>query len=1099
MQKRTYLAITKEAKKEALRAAGRLPNGDYALEYDRSQKVWFAKAEADLEKVKAWLPENIVTGQSSTVTENLSPAEEFAQKLEDAGFILPDNGLPEMDGKRHRVATEGDKPGTKSGIYQGYLDGRPAGWYQNHRSSEGKVNWTSTGTYQYDPVEAIKQRALAAQKRWDREIKAHDDYARIAKTLSSQWSKMPDAPDTHAYLARKGVTASAGVKLDKYDNLVIPLRNTDSELRSLQYIKPDGTKNLKKGAEKTGNYFVVGGELNPQVPLLYAEGYATAASLHQATGMPVIMTVDAGNMVTVSRKLSELYPDSAHIILGEDDFTKDDNKGLNKAREAAEAIGGTYIIPQFTESERALAFAGAGSFSDFNDIHASRGIDAVRDQLAPVLDPLLPDWRQAFNENNSMPDNQILPEPPTEHDAGPAQEEVDLSEYADFMSQAPASPVPEDSIPGNTHAEPVTEPGLTADAVTVSPAAETSPESTAQLSEHNGHVPVPDAEQPKPEVELIDKPVQLEEVVEPIQPLAPEPAPEEPVQMPAPGVVEASETEPFVKPKEPVSDEPVNSDTTEPEIMAPAGDSEPAAAENGFNFTFGRHAGDISPGDDPTPLINLDELLQGLTSRQEGRTWIYSLDGQDAFRDYGDRIVMATPEASENDRMILAALLSAKANQRGAVEITGSDEFIQRTMGLIADHNIDVHFKNPQQREQFEALLKARAENTVPQNGLNIGPESGPETSAPVSPAPGPGVAEPAVSDSSAGPKEATEQAVTPELSVLDKETLRTGLTGKLLDAGKAPYKFDKSNSESFYVQMRTKSGNKTYWGVELEQALKDSGNQPGDMVKLQYLGKKAVTVNVPVKDADGNVTGFERLDTHRNHWTVTPALDNQLLVADKHAVAPAELAAYDGNAFWKLQQQIIQNNNLPLSAPAPSGHGLLYTSPDGKGQIAPEVPPVNAPVPNHSKAAGSVVMAALDDKGELLAHLVKGHGDYLQGVIRHEGELKNVLARICTTEKGNTYLALNSVQDNGKLQLIGHASAVNKLRNAEVNYDTFAFQMKGKDEHKFAVPLISPEKIPPALHSKLGFSQAYAPPKSEEPVQTPHVQAKPAIQPQPM
>ncbi|WP_162734360.1 LPD7 domain-containing protein, partial [Escherichia coli] len=835
------------------------------------------------------------------------------------------------------------------------------------------------------------------------------------------------------------------------------------------------------------------------VPLLYAEGYATAASLHQATGMPVIMTVDAGNMVTVSRKLSELYPDSAHIILGEDDFTKDDNKGLNKAREAAEAIGGTYIIPQFTESERALAFAGAGSFSDFNDIHTSRGIDAVRDQLAPVLAPLLPDWRQAFSENNSMPDNQILPELPAEHDAGPAPEEVDLSEYADFMSHEPASPAPEGSIPGNTHAEPVIEPGLTADTVTVLPAAETSPESTAQLSEHHGHIPVPDAEQPKPEVEPINKPVQPEEVVEKLRPVDPEPVPEQPEEVPTPGVFETSEKESVIKPNAPVTDEPVNSGTAEPESMAPAGDSEPAAAENGFSFTFGRHAGDISPGDDPKPLVNLDELLQGLTSRQEGRTWIYSLDGQDAFRDYGDRIVMATPEASENDRMILAALLSAKANQRGAVEITGSDEFIQRTMVLIADHNIDVHFKNPQQREQFEALLKSRAENTVQQNGLNIGPESGPETPAPVSSVPAPGVAEPALSESTTRPIEATEKTVTPELSVLDKETLRTGLTGKLLDAGKAPYKFDKSNSESFYVQLRTKSGNKTYWGVELEQALKDSGNQTGDMVKLQYLGKKAVTVNVPVKDAEGNITGFERLDTHRNHWTVTPALDNQLLVADKHAVAPAELAAYDGNAFWKLQQQIIQNNNLPLSSPAPSGHGLLYTGPDGKGQIAPEVPPVNAPVPNHSKAAGSVVMAALDDKGELLAHLVKGHGDYLQGVIRHEGEMKNVLARICTTEKGNTYLALNSVQDNGKLQLIGHASAVNTLRNAEVNYDTFAFQMKGKDEHKFAVPLISPEKIPPALHSKLGFSQAYAPPKSEEPVQTPHVQAKPAIQPQPM
>ncbi|WP_323839616.1 LPD7 domain-containing protein [Photorhabdus africana] len=1113
MQKRTYLTITPDNKKAALRAAGRLADGNYALEYDRSEKLWFAKPDADLEKVKHWLPENTISQPNQTTTNNLTPAEEFAQVLQDAGFIFPAGDLPEMDGKKHRVYVKGQKnisqhknkngdyPGG-SGVYQGFMDGRPAGWYENHRASEGKVNWTSTGSYTYDPAEAIKQRALAAQKRWNREIQSQLEFTQMGKTLARQWSKMPPAPETHAYLARKGVPAVDGVRLDKYDNLVIPLRNSDGELRSLQYIKPDGTKNLKKGAEKTGNFFVVGGELNPRVPLLYAEGYATAASLHQATGMPVIMTVDAGNMVTVSRKLSELYPDSAHIILGEDDFTKDDNKGLNKAREAAEAIGGIYLIPQFTESERALAFAGAGSFSDFNDIHTSRGINAVRDQLTPVLDPLLPDWRQAFSENNSMSDNQILPELPPEHDAGPAPEEIDLSEYADFMSQAPAGPVSEDSIPGNPHAESDLEPAPAADTETVPPAAETTPESTMQLSEHNGQVPVPDGEQVKPEFDPINKPVQTEDVVETLQPVAPEPAPEKPEQVPTPGLVEASETESVVKPIAPVTDEPVisgNSDTAEPEIMAPAGDSEPAAAENGFNFTFGRQAGDISPGDDPKPLINLDELLQGLTSRQEDRTWIYSLDGQDAFRDYGDRIVMATPEASENDRMILAALLSAKANQRGAVEITGSDEFIRRTMGLIADHNIDVHFKNPQQREQFEALLKARAENTVPQNGLNIGPESSPEASAPVSPAPGPSVAEPAVSDGTARPKEAPVQPVTPELSVLDKETLRTGLTGKLLDAGKAPYKFDKSNSESFYVQMRTKSGNKTYWGVELEQALKDSGNQPGDMVKLQYLGKKAVTVNVPVKDAEGNVTGFERLDTHRNHWTVTPAIDNQLLVANKHAVAPAELAAYDGNAFWKLQQQIIQNNNLPLSSPAPSGHGLLYTSPDGKGQIAPEVPPVNAPVPNHSKAAGSVVMAALDDKGELLAHLVKGHGDYLQGVIRHEGEMKNVLARICATEKGNTYLALNSVQDNGVLQLIGHASAVNTLKNAEVNYDTFAFQMKGKDAHKFAVPLISPEKIPPALHSKLGFSQAYAPPKSEEPVQTPHAQAKPAIQPQPM
>lgn len=1106
MQKRTYLTIMPDNKKDALRAAGRLPDGGYPLEYDRSQKLWFAKEEADLEKIKPWLPETTITGQTHTVAENLTPVEEFAEVLREAGFVLPDNGLPEMDGKRHRVTTEGDKAGSKSGVYQGFMDGRPAGWYQNHRASEGKINWTSTGTYQYDPAESIKQRALAAQKRWDREIKAQDDYARIAKTLTGQWSKMPAAPDSHAYLSRKSVPAAAGVKLDKYDNLVIPLRNTAGELRTLQYIKPDGTKNLKKDAEKSGNYFVVGGELSPQRPILYAEGYATAASLHLATGVPVVMTVDAGNMVTVSQSFKALYPDTAHIILGEDDFTKTDNKGLNKAREAAAAIDGTYIIPQFTESERSQAFAGTGSFSDFNDIHSSRGLDAVRDQLSPVLDPLLPDWRQTFTEEHPMPDTQLRQDDPEEQLPEPA----DIAEYAAYMQQESSSQSPEseDHLVGQNSSEP-------AEAVSA-PAEATPAPSDAEIppvnAENEPEIAIP--QPPDAKIASVDatlqpgdtesaptetsqRPAETDALAEPAAtlpdahisppdalPTSPEPSPQQPPESPV-GVTPAPEVPPVQGDRE----------TQEVKTTSPTEPQETPAEENGFNFTFGRHAGDVSPQEDPVPRINLDELLQGLSSRQEDRTWIYALDGQDAFRDYGDRIVMASPEASENDRMILAALLSAKANQRGAVEITGSEAFIQRTMTLIADHNIEVHLKNPHQREQFEALLKSRAENTVPQNGLDIGPAN-----PAVEPTPAQAAADsPVVPPSASAASEAPAQPAAPELTTIEKETLRTGLTGKLLDAGKAPYQFDKTKTDSFYVQMRTKGGNKTFWGVELEQALKDSGKQPGDMVKLQFLGKKPVTVNVPVKDANGEVTGFERIETHRNHWTVSPAMDNRLLVEDRNAVAPAELAAYDGNAFWKLQQQMIQAANLPLTTPDASGHGLLYTGPDGKGQSAPDTPPVDAPVPSHSKAAGSVVMHALAADGELLAHLVKGHGDYLQGVIRHEGELRNVLARICTGSNGNTYLALNSVQDNGALQLIGHASAVNTVKNSTANFDTFAFQMKGKDAPKFAVPLVTPEKIPPALHSKLGFSQAYTPPKAEEPAQSPRAQVKPAIQPQPM
>ncbi|OAT14678.1 hypothetical protein M979_4364 [Buttiauxella noackiae ATCC 51607] len=1028
MQKRTYLTILPDNRTVALRAAGKLANGENALEYDRSQKLWFAKDGADLERIKEWLPENTVAGNTVTVGTDLSPQEEFAKVLEDADFVL--NDLPLMDGKLHRVPTKEDSDGKQSGVYRGYLDGRPAGWYQNHRASEGKVNWTSTGSFTWDPNDAIRQKALQAQKRWDRERKELADFDRMGKNLTRQWEKMPAPGDDHRYLLRKGVPATDGVRQDKYGNLVIPLSNTHGNIRSLQYIDPDGKKNLKKDAEKSGNFFVVGGALVPGMPVLYAEGYATAASLNMATGLPVVMTVDAGNMVTVSQKLKETHPSVPHIILGEDDFTRKDNKGLLKAEEAARNIGGVYVIPAFTDSERAQAFAETASFSDFNDIHASRGLDAVRDQLAPVLDPLIPGWRDSFvQETLSMSDS----------DKTTIVEEDIYREYlAETQNDAlKASPVPEVTLTQSVIEQPV-------------------PEATPAQ---------PVIEQPVPEAT-------------PAQPAVEQPVPE-------------------ATPAEPVVEQPMPEATT----AQPA--DELTAPENGFAFTFGRLPGDVSPDTEaPTVArIDLDELLQGLTSRQDGNTWVYALEGKDAFRDYGDRIVMASPEASENDRMILAALLSARANNRGAIEVTGSPEFITKTLTLIADHNIEVHLKSPEQRAQFEALMASRNEQKVPDNGMTMTqPEQAPVSDVTPSPSP---AAQNAPAQPTAAPSAVPDAAETQKpaqpMSVIERETLRAGLTGTLMDAGPAPYQFNEKNTPSYYVTMRTKQGAKTYWGVELEQALIDSGKQPGDLVKLQFKGKTAVTVNVPVKNEDGVVTGFMPHETHRNQWNITPAVNNQLLTDNPDKVAPAQLAAYDGNAFWQIQAQVMQQANLTLATPAAQGHSLLYTGPDGKGQPAPEQAPANTPVPVQSKAAGSLVMQAFDADGQVLAHLVKGHGDYLQGVVRHENELRHVLGRLCTTSDGNRFLALNTVRDDGSLHAIGHASPVNKLKGAEVNYDTFAFQLTGKDAPKFAVPLVSPEKIPPALHSKLGFTQAYTPPKAEEAAPQPRQQAKPAMQHQPM
>ncbi|MBO1996740.1 hypothetical protein J4714_12645 [Staphylococcus epidermidis] len=84
----------------------------------------------------------------------------------------------------------------------------------------------------------------------------------------------------------------------------------------------------------------------------------------------------------------------------------------------------------------------------------------------------------------------------------------------------------------------------------------------------------------------------------------------------------------------------------------------------------------------------------------------YTLDGQDAFYDYGSHLRMATPEASQSDEMILAAVLTADKQHHRGIEITGSDEFKERVFNLISEYNIEVKLTNPEQRVKLLELKK---------------------------------------------------------------------------------------------------------------------------------------------------------------------------------------------------------------------------------------------------------------------------------------------------------------------------------------------------------------------------------------------------------
>ncbi|EPD8465619.1 LPD7 domain-containing protein [Escherichia coli] len=359
---RTWLAVPPE-ETEAVKNAVPPLNGRKAVAWDPEKKLWYARAGTELSLLERWLPRPQELSMDAG-----DPVTEFAQVLENAGLVI--QGLPQMDGAIHRVATRDDKKGAKSGAYRAYLDGRPAGWYRDYRSADDSpTNWVFSGGEQHDPLARLHLRAFAQQQRDDNARKLQQQYNKQAGYARSYINGLPQAT-AHEYLTRKGIRAAPGVRLNNKNELVIPFSNGRGEIRSYQRIPVTGGKDARilKDSEKTGNWFTFGTPENGR-PLLFAEGYATAASLHEATGLPVLMTVDAGNMIAVAENARQIWTDSPFVFCADNDHQREINKGVFSATKAAEVTNGEVIIPAFTEEEKAQGL------TDFNDLDASRGRD----------------------------------------------------------------------------------------------------------------------------------------------------------------------------------------------------------------------------------------------------------------------------------------------------------------------------------------------------------------------------------------------------------------------------------------------------------------------------------------------------------------------------------------------------------------------------------------------------------------------------------------------------------------------------------------------------------------------------------------------------
>ena len=237
-------------------------------------------------------------------------------------------------------------------------------------------------------------RAEAAARRIEEQTAA-------AESAVVLWQSAVKA-DEHDYLAKKGVGAH-GVRIQD-GTLLVPMRDAAGNLVNVQRIGPDGAKRFMRDAKVTGCYHAIG---KPNGVLCIAEGYATAASIHEATGHAVAVAFNAGNLETVARELHAKYPETRLIFCADDDAGTDGNPGITKATEAARVVGGLIAVPEFG-SERP---EGA---TDFNDMARQHGAEAVERAVAnarlpePSIpppaghdapEPVLPrEWTQAVDE-----------------------------------------------------------------------------------------------------------------------------------------------------------------------------------------------------------------------------------------------------------------------------------------------------------------------------------------------------------------------------------------------------------------------------------------------------------------------------------------------------------------------------------------------------------------------------------------------------------------------------------------------------------------------------------------------------------------------------
>jgi P4 family phage/plasmid primase-like protien len=200
-----------------------------------------------------------------------------------------------------------------------------------------------------------------------REISCRDDNQSILKReVNIDSSAVNDFP----YFSKKKIENTyCGKFIDINGNIcfAIPMKDEHGVVWNFQYIDIDGIKLFSSGRAKgLFNEIFVDDEI-----CYVCEGFATAVSIHKATGKTVVIAFSAGNIPFVTGIAVKKYKKT--IICADNDAWGEKNTGMKAAKFVSDLYKLEYRFPTFKDNSTKP--------TDFNDLEIIEGIDAVKSAI----------------------------------------------------------------------------------------------------------------------------------------------------------------------------------------------------------------------------------------------------------------------------------------------------------------------------------------------------------------------------------------------------------------------------------------------------------------------------------------------------------------------------------------------------------------------------------------------------------------------------------------------------------------------------------------------------------------------------------------------